>query len=100
MSDSPVVFHGSSTPLANNVAPTPHPSKVVRRHAELSKETEVIPAVLRIANGPKGMTDAGVVNPAATHVIQTRQPVALDVGAVIAHPQGFPLTTRPPSPIE
>jgi hypothetical protein len=95
----PVVYLGSKTNLAMDRprVPPPRPSTEC---PDLVRYPDKAPATLRVVNGPRGMSDGSVPNPAATHVIQTRQPVAPDVGAAIAHPQGVPLTTRPPLPTE
>jgi hypothetical protein len=70
----PCVFHGDRPSLAINLP--------------------VRPPTLKIAIGPRGVTDAGVPNPAATAVIPTKQPVQDHRGAVVAGPTGEPSKSR------
>jgi hypothetical protein len=87
----PCVFHGDRPSLAINlpVRPPTRPDPETVRVRD-----DKPPATLKIAIGPRGVTDAGVPNPAATAVIPTKQPVQDHRGAVVAGPTGEPSKSR------
>jgi hypothetical protein len=89
----PAIYDGGKIQLHMDrpAVPVPRPSTEC---PDLVRHPDRAPATLKIAIGPRGVTDGSVESGAATCHLETKQPVAPKTGAVVATTTGSPATAR------